>query len=197
MDYIVDIYTNRIKWWMKKYNPKEVNGPYGIYYRVKTDHKTSKKICRKAAFRKIKVRAYNKRWSRSTDYRKKFFDYYKPPYRCRYCNKKLNEEKLTVDHIIPVYQVKVNQKARNLLYLFGVSDVNDVRNLAPACFKCNKAKDKKMGLWIIKGYLGKYKWFWTVRKIVIILFLILAGYLIFSAINNNQLIQEFFKNLIF
>ena len=185
MEYIVDIFTNKKRWWMRKYDCKEVNGKFGTYYRVVTDHKTAKKICRKAAFRKIKSRCYSKQWERSNTYRKKFFDNYEAPYRCRYCNKRLNKDKTTVDHIIPVHQSKTNNFARNILAVQGITDVNDIRNLAPSCFKCNKRKDDHMGIWVIKGYLGKYKWFWFVRRIIQIIMALLIIYAIYKIRSNN------------
>lgn len=178
-EYVIDVYSPKMKWWMRKYDFKEVNGPYGIYYRAKGSFSLIKKIHKKASFRKIKDRYYNKRWSRSNNYRKIFFDNNNEPFRCRYCNKRLKKEQVTVDHIIPVYQAKSNVKARNLLTLMGAKDVNDVKNLAPSCFKCNKAKDAKMGIWFIRGVFGKYQVFWTVRAIFYYCLIIVSIYLVY------------------
>ena len=181
---------------MRKFNCKEVEGPYGLYYRVKTDYKTARRIKKKADFRKIKCRYYNKKWSRSDDYRKKFFEAYNPPFRCRYCNKALEEHELTVDHIVPVYQAKTNQKARNWLMIQGLQDVNDVNNLVPSCYKCNQRKGSKMGIWVLRGILGKYPWYWKVKKIMYAVLIAITIYLFYWLYQTDyftRLVETFFR----
>ena len=57
--------------------------------------------------------------------------------------------------------------------------VNDIRNLAPACRDCNSKKSDKMGLWVVRGWLGKYKLYWIILRIiqiVCILLMICGGF---------------------
>ena len=47
---------------------------------------------------------------------------------------------LTVDHVIPIQKVQQSDFYKNLLVTCGIDSVNDPKNLAPACEKCNKKK---------------------------------------------------------
>lgn len=163
---------------MKKYNIKSKPGPYGSYFTIEANAKERKDIERKAKRCGIKYRVYDKKWDRSSDYRSEFFKHNSEPFRCRYCNKKLKKNEVVVDHIIPVGKVKKNSFARTLLYIQGISTVNDYRNLAPACNKCNKKKSDQMGFWIIRGFLGKYRLYWILRKIVIFSLICFTIYLL-------------------
>ena len=51
--------------------------------------------------------------------------------------------------------------------------VNDIRNLAPACRDCNSKKSDKMGLWVVRGWLGKYKLYWIILRIIQIVCILL------------------------
>lgn len=182
-DYYVDVYTTECLKCFNKYNIREKNHPkYGRYYQMLTDRRGKRKLTRFLARRKIKYRVYEKRWERSSDYRAVFFQIYSPPYRCRYCNRKLKKEYMTIDHIVPVGKVKSSTNARMFLYIQGISDVNDARNLAPSCYKCNKKKDMKLGLWWVKGMFGKYKLYWVLRKAFFLSLLLFAAFLLMQKI---------------
>ena len=71
-----------------------------------------------------------------------------------------------VDHIIPVAKTQKNAIARILLSMKGCSSVNDIKNLAPACRNCNLKKSDKMGMWIFRGWLGRYRTYWVVLNII-------------------------------
>lgn len=182
MEYCIDVYVKKKKWWMKKYNFKEVNGKYGIYFTIKVNKNDKKKIIRKLNWGHIRYRCYESRWTRSSNYREKFLKENKGPYKCRYCNKPIKKDGMVVDHIISIYQAKSNKKARTLLNARGITDVNDLRNLVASCRKCNEAKSEKMGIWIIKAYLGKYKWYWTVRKLLYICLFSLVLWSLYNAL---------------
>ena len=168
MDYYIDVYIKRPKYWMKKYGFKEVNGKYGTHLSIKVDEKNKRKIVRRLKWRHTKYRCTEACWNRSSDYRKNFFKLNPgPDYQCRYCNRKLHKENVVVDHVIPISQAKKNKNARKLLKLRGIDNVNDTRNLVASCKKCNQAKDDKMGIWLLKAWLGKYKLYWVVRPIII------------------------------
>lgn len=83
----------------------------------------------------------------------------KPYYRCVYCGRHFQKNQITIDHLYPIHKVK-NSSFRNinrkLLKKLDIEDINDCKNLVAACSSCNKRKSKKTGLWLIRGYLGKY-----------------------------------------
>ena len=126
---------------------------------------------------RLKYMWYKKEWSRSGNYRDTFFQTYDPPYRCRYCHRKLQKQNIEVDHLVPVARAKKSAYARILLRIQGIRNVNDERNLVASCHRCNARKSDKMGLWYIKGRLGKYKAYWVVHYILIIILLIAVIYL--------------------
>jgi 5-methylcytosine-specific restriction endonuclease McrA len=171
MRYCIDLFTSKKKLWMYKYDFKEVNNQGNTYYTIKVDKYEKNKIIRKAKWRGIKYRCYEERWSRSSDYRRKFIKVYKAPYRCRYCNRKLKEEDMVVDHVIPVAKVKKNKNhARLLLKIKGIEDVNDLKNLVASCDKCNGTKRDKMGIWLIKAWIGKFDFYWKIKPIITLIF---------------------------
>ena len=105
-------------------------------------------------------------YERASNYRQTFFQRTKGPYRCRYCNKKLSKDKVFVDHIIPVAKTQKTVRAKMMLAMRRCGSVNDIRNLAPACKECNSKKSDKMGIWIIRGWLGKYTTYWICLRIL-------------------------------
>lgn len=118
---------------------------------------------------------------RSSNYRAMFFKTYEPQigkyYLCAYCGKLLTKEKVTVDHLYPIKKVKTSQKVQQKFRKMGYKDVNDPRNLVPACSKCNSRKAAKMGSWIIRGEIGRITRLWIIRKTVRLL--ILCGVIYF------------------
>lgn len=104
------------------------------------------------------------KYLRSNDYRRQFLSahYGQSTFRCRYCHKKLSVKTLTIDHLIPVDKAKKSFWVRFLLKRLHFTGVNDLRNLVPACSKCNREKSNLLGLWILRGILGKYKAYWVV-----------------------------------
>lgn len=166
--YCIDIYSEKEFSWLKKYSPREKeNAKHEVYLQIEVDNNRRKnRVVRKLNRMKIHHRCYEKRWERSNDYRKNFMEFYKSPYRCRYCNRKLDGKHMVVDHIVPIAKVKKSTNARMLLYIQNISEVNDIRNLAPSCRKCNGKKSDKIGLWWLKGILGKYKWYWVTKRLV-------------------------------
>lgn len=186
--YIFDIYTNKKKKWLSDYSVKTIQGPLGDYYRIRVPESDLKKIKRRLFF--TKYRCYDEKWNRSATYRKKFFEQNPGPWRCRYCHRALhNHKEVCIDHIVPISKAKRHVGTRNLLYIQGISDVNDVRNLAPSCYTCNTRKGMKTGIWFVRGILGKYTWYWILRyalKIVVIL--LLVGIFIFFWQENRILL---------
>lgn len=139
---------------------------------------TYKDFCRRHG---LKCLIYEKEYVRSNDYRKIFFENqnYKRKYTlCAYCGLPVKIEKLTVDHIIPVIKAKKTHAGRNAMKLWGITDINELKNLCGACKKCNSKKGSKMGFWIIRGFLGKNEFVWIIRWCLRLLLLLCILYFI-------------------
>lgn len=122
---------------------------------------------------------------RSTDYRKKFFDNNEPftknRYFCAYCGRLIRKDKVTVDHLYPVGAAKRNVRLQRKLKRRGINNINDIKNLVPACKRCNSSKGKKMGAWIIRGRLGRHPWLWVVRHILRAVILMAVAYWLWTS----------------
>ena len=138
------------------------NGSY-FYTEVPADDAWQIQLILKT--RKYKFRRYDKRYARGTSYRKDFFKLNPGPYRCAYCGRRLKEDDVEVDHLIPVSKAKSEFKVRALLQMCGISNVNDPKNLVAACHKCNSRKSDNMGVWVVKGVIGRHKKIWIVRNL--------------------------------
>lgn len=174
---------------MGAYDFKEKHKRNGeLYYYIKINESGKKKLLRKLHRSGIKYRCVPEQWERSSDYRQQFFKENKPPYRCRYCNRKLSKDTLVVDHIIPVYAAKTDASARRLLKIRGMNSVNDTGNLTASCVRCNKQKGSKMGIWLVRAYLGKYRLYWAVKPVITLAAVcIVIWYLIHTGIMNDIL----------
>ncbi len=147
---------------------------------------------------RLKLRVNNKFGTRSTDYRKNYF-FQNPPhllnrYFCAYCGKLCRKRDITVDHIYPISKVKNRIKLQKKLKARGYRGINDVKNLVAACKKCNQRKGVNMGLWVLKGHLGKYPIIWVIRHMIRLGLLISLFYFIMT--NNIGIIIQQFGELI-
>ena len=126
---------------------------------------------------KLKYYCYQETYLRGTSYRKDFFmntdPHYKNKYFCSYCGVLLSREELTVDHIIPIDKAKKSKTAKKILHLLKIDNINDIRNLTASCFECNSRKRNKLGFWIIKGFLGKTRYYWKLYYLVLFFLLII------------------------
>lgn len=141
-----------------------------------------RRFCR---FHGMKFEINNEFGKRSGDYRDTFFKHYRSRtyslaaalvrnwdtdrgygyYYCAYCGKKTDLKKITVDHIYPVAKVNASTKLQRKLKKLGYENVNDYRNLTPACAKCNKKKGTKLNWWYIcRGRLGQHQTLMAVMK---------------------------------
>ena len=188
----IDVFSPVYMKWMGKYDFHYVRGMHGDYYSIKTDKEECQHIVRICRRKRIKFRCYEERWSRSSNYRTVFLKTFGPPYKCRYCRKGLNKDTLVVDHIVPVEKTKKNINARMILYIQGIDNVNDIRNLAPACHRCNKLKGERMGIWVLRGVLGKYKVYWIFRRILLLVIILLIIIGIFNINDFFDYILSFF-----
>lgn len=109
---------------------------------------------------------------RSATYRKEYFSHNKPVYgkfyRCVYCGTLHTRKNITIDHIYPVKKVNESTYYQEKLKKKGADSVNSYQNLVAACRRCNSQKSAKMGLWILRAYIGSIKGFWFVVHIVMI-----------------------------
>lgn len=107
--------------------------------------------------------------ARSSNYRALFFETHHTEdnkYRCVYCGRKFPKEKITIDHVYPVSPISKHVELQKKLQRKGIENVNSQNNLVPACWKCNKRKGEKMGIWIWKAKLGTNNWYWIVKRII-------------------------------
>ena len=128
---------------------------------------------------------------RSSGYRKEFFDNnQKRRYHCAYCGRRLKKEDVEVDHLVPVIKAKNSWAVRLCLWLRGIKDVNDPDNLVAACQKCNRKKSSKMGRWVIRGMIGRYKIIWILRNILLILLAVFALYIVLETGINDGVFNK-------
>lgn len=146
--------------------------------------KQLKKFCES---KKIKFEIDTKYGKRSNTYRNIFFKNVNPPffnrYFCVYCGRILSKEQVTVDHLFPVGEVNKNIRLQKKLKKMGAKSVNDYQNLVPSCKKCNNKKGSKMGIWIIKGRIGRYQKLWLIRwtvRIIVASMFISSAFILYS-----------------
>lgn len=137
-----------------------------------------------------------KNYQRGSNYRNTFFSKNKAfRYRCAYCGKRLKQEDVEVDHLIPVSAAQNSLFIRILLNICGITNINEEKNLVSACRKCNRKKSDKIGLWVIRGAIGRYRIIWILRDILILLSLLSLGYLIWQQYIETGLLFDFIEAL--
>lgn len=142
----------------------------------------------------LKMYINNSYGIRSTDYRRKFFDANPPVfwnmYFCAYCGRIRSRRYITVDHLYPIGNARKSPKLQKKLARMGIQNINDAANLVPACARCNKQKGTKMGLWILRGRIGKHPKVWIFRHMIrILICLIIIGLFIYNRENNGIVIS--------
>ena len=140
-------------------------GKYSYCWEATVDEDDLRSIAARARKDGLLLEAVPVEYARSSGYRQEFLAAAgNGPYRCRYCNRKLERGDLTVDHLVPVAAARKSWIARLVLSLAGAEGVNDAKNLVPACNRCNARKGAKGGLWIVRGLLGRYKGYWIALR---------------------------------
>lgn len=136
------------------------------------------------------------KYTRSNNYRKTLIENYQKKnnkyYRCAYCGKKLTQDKMTVDHIVPIDKVQHMWRYRQLIRLINISDVNELKNLTPACERCNKKKGRKLKGYFISGLTGRTYRGVIVRrwvKFIFVLILLVGLYAAFCYVKANYKID--------
>lgn len=104
------------------------------------------------------------------DYRTTFFENNAPnkkgKYRCVYCGKLLDADRVHVDYIYPLSRVVTNPELIEKLISIGAREVNSTENLVPACETCIKVRKERLGNWpkkALKGQKNSY-WDWMWRR---------------------------------
>ena len=120
-----------------------------------------KPVVRFCRLRLIRFSLTDDSMERRAGYRERFFREQKGVfgsgiYLCAYCGRPMLSSKTYVDHIIPVQKAGSSAFYGRLLKLRGIKNVNDVRNLAPSCRKCNLHKGSNGGIWVIRGCLERH-----------------------------------------
>lgn len=158
MRYIVNVYAKR-KRYIRKYHPRKLKNGNSHFFRIYfKSEKDAKGLLRKLDRKEIRYKAYNEEYARNSNYRGMFLRQTEGPYRCRYCNKRLSEDEIIVDHVVPVKQAIHNKKAQRILRYHGIENVNQLENLVAACENCNEEKGTQLGQWTKKGFLGFWKY---------------------------------------
>ena len=158
---------------LKKHGFEKKENKYGDYYYIEVSSMDSWMTKRLLNRKGYKYRSFDKRYDRGTNYRGDFLkdNHYKKRYRCAYCGKRIKKENMEVDHLIPVSKAKTHSSVRLWLQLCGIKNVNDTRNLVAACKPCNRRKSDHMGVWVIKGSIGRFGAFWVIRDILFVIFI--------------------------
>lgn len=152
-------FNKQKKEWSKEAPLNEING--------------YKEYAKKHLFRTY---SYPKNYERGTRYREDFFKYNKPVlfkkyYICAYCGRPLRKQDVSVDHIIPVNKAKKNPFTKMILRKLNIENINEPKNLVASCKSCNSRKGTKLGIWLLRGYLGKFKYFWIICYPIILFIL--------------------------
>lgn len=149
--------------------------------------KKVRKFCRRKF---LKYDFVDDSMDRSTNYRNNFFKSRKGIfgsgiYVCAYCGRFLTKKRVCVDHIIPVYRAKNDDFYRKLLSFRHIKNVNDIRNLAPSCNKCNSKKSANGGFWIIRGWFGRSSWRVIIKEIILLVLGSVVLYYLYYFLKEN------------
>lgn len=180
-----------------KYVEKSQRTKYWELRNVSTQQMKEIKTFCKRHFLDIEI--LDQRFTASSNYREEFFKHHAPVlkkyYFCIYCGRLLTRRTLQVDHIVPIHKAKTNKWVRRYLSRKKFQKgVNDYHNLGASCRKCNLSKSDKMGLWTIRGKIGKSNLFQIMRWIIRFL-IIGAGITILCLYRENivELVSKFLK----
>ncbi len=173
-----EIYIQKNSRWFAKHRLKKLGARQhanGCWTIEAEDRTYIARVCDRY---RLKYNWYRKEWTRSANYRELFFRHNAPPYRCRYCHRRLKARKVEVDHLVPVAKARSSRLVQIGLRLQGIRNVNDVRNLVPSCHRCNSRKRDQTGIWYLRGVLGSFRIYWVIRGMIR---LALAACLLFLA----------------
>lgn len=175
----VEIYTKNNQKFPKRTFP-DFTQEYANRWAVKTDAASARKYVRKANRKGFYARCFEEKYERSGTYRSDFIRANRPKdgyYRCVYCGRKVQTRDMVVDHVVPVAAAKKSKKIQKKFS--SKNGINDLKNLVPACKKCNKKKGYSTAWkWRWKSWIGKKTWYWRIRKIAIVCIMMIIMYCI-------------------
>ena len=184
MRYIVNVYTKR-KRYIRRYHPHKLKKGNSHYFKIYFENEAkAKPLIRKLERKGIRYKSYNEEYGRSNNCRNLFLRQTQGPYRCRYCNRKLQDEEVCVDHIVPVAQAMNNRKAQRILKRHHIENVNQIENLVASCEQCNELKGTQLGTWTRKGFQGFWRYHINRFLFSILKLIVLSGiiyYIIITA----------------
>lgn len=133
------------------------------------------------AINKLKVEFHDQQFSRASNYRNIFFDCHpgysnKNLYQCAYCGKFMTAEKVSVDHLFPIAKARSNKFNQFMLKKLDIENINQKENLVASCKRCNQKKGSKTGIWVVRGWLGRYLIFWIIVWSLYLIFFVLVIY---------------------
>lgn len=175
---------------VKRHDFAERHNQYGVYFYKEVSSLHSWQIKTILDINGYKYKSFDKRYSRDTTYRKRFFENNKGPYRCAYCGRRLKSDELEVDHLVPVAKAKESVFARTILHLCGITNVNNHRNLVSSCSRCNGKKSDKMGLWVIRGAIGRHHIVWTIRDIVVTILVLIVLFILWNIFPLSEIFSQ-------
>ena len=169
-----------------RFFPKKEQG-IRYYQRHLDDSKTDelKQIQRYCRHRLLPCKVTEDRMERRPGYRNRFFRekrglFGSRIYLCAYCGRPMREKNTSVDHIVPVKKASTSGFYKRLLLFMRIKNVNDIRNLAPSCTRCNLEKSSRGGLWVIRGFFGR-SWLRILLKEALLL--VIGSYLLYLLYN--------------
>lgn len=193
--------TNEIYYYRKKlydmglrFNKRAAKGE--SFYEKKCEEYEAHAIEKFAECNGLKCVLIPEQYTRSDNYRKEFFKTQKPVnnalYRCAYCGRKFTFQQIQVDHIFPVNGLSYSKSVRKRAMDFGITEANDMKNLCCACKSCNTKKGTKLGMWVIRGFLGRHEAYWKIRHIAKAIMIWLCIMFVMTALkeNNHTLYHE-------
>lgn len=170
-------------------------GKYTSAWQKKTENPSEAERCKAFAnARKLVCVIEFPQERRSSDYRQQFFLantglFHKGRYyQCAYCGKIIPRDRITVDHLISVKGTQKSRMYKALLHKLKITDINDTKNLVPACQHCNSKKGSKGGLWILRGIIGKSFALWVFRWAICII--LIAFCVVFAICFQGSLLSQ-------
>ena len=191
----VEIYTTKKKRvFPQKRFPDFTQENYNKWTAIQS-YREAKKTVKRAESIGLDARCFDEKYDRSTNYRQMFIKANPAEkYRCVYCGKLVSKDRMTVDHVIPVALAKKSKKYQKKLKT--KNGVNDLSNLVPSCWKCNKKKGASASKWWrLKATVGRYNAYWAMRLILILVLVLILIVIVAKSKYANMPFSEFVETV--
>lgn len=178
-NYVLEVYSERQTRLLSEHFKAIGNNKYQFTGTKQECSKMQRRMARKGIYGDIFKQEYN----RSTNYRRIFLASRpdQEEFRCCYCGRTYPRSAITVDHIVPVAGVKTNYSSRIWLKLKGCDNVNDVKNLVPACRRCNEKKGSSSSLiYTLRATYGESRLYWIIARSVHLVLALAIVYLLYK-----------------